>query len=123
MNKCDICKYKDCTRKETKERRATCEEEGLFKRDVSDFETVKTKELINQSKEEERSYSREDLIMPTINSLVLMSLISGEMRPSEKIERMANSIIDKHAHKNSYSATEYMAVANKIMKDLDDLFE
>ena len=124
MNKCSICKYKDCTMKETEERKATCEEEGLFERDMSDFTAVKVNTLINQSEsKEEELYSRRDFLEPTINTLMLLGLITGKMLSPLEIKVKANEIVDKHVYKTSYSATEYMAIANEIMKDLDDLFE
>ena len=124
MNKCDICKYKDCTMKETEERRATCKEDGLFERDMSDFTAVKTTALLNQSESrKELLYSRKDFIEPTIRTLMLLGIVLGKVLSFEEVEIIANEIVDKHVHKASYSATEYMTVANKIMKDLEDVFE
>ena len=45
MDRCDLCAYKQCTMKESEERKQICKEENFFKRDIAGFTVLKLKEI------------------------------------------------------------------------------
>lgn len=120
MNKCDICKYKDCTMKETEERRATCEEDGLFERDMTEFVKMKPNQLMSDKNGSKDIYVRKDFMNPTVKTLMFILLLTGKFLEFEKIISMSNDIVDRHVTKPFYSKSESRPISNAIIEDLTE---